>query len=196
LSFPGRHVVMRLLVFFLLAAPLFAVAQTLQPWREGRLPPFELDALDGVRHRLADYRGKVVLVNFWASWCAPCRAEMPSLQALADSLKREPFVVLAVNVGESPEAMREFVKRMPLRFTLLVDPGATTARAWGARALPTTFVLDPEGRPRYRHVGDLDWAQPAVRNRIRALMTLRPLESAAAVHGAARRHQAATLARR
>jgi len=119
-----------------------------------------------------------VLVNFWATWCAPCRAEMPSLQALADSLKQEPFVVLAVNVGESPEAMRAFINQVPLRFPLLIDPGATTARAWGARALPTTFILDPEGRPRYRHVGDLDWAQPAVRNRIRALMTVRPLESA------------------
>lgn len=169
---------MRLLLLMLLAAPFLAAAQPLQPWRGERLPPFELDALDGTRHRLADYRGKVVLVNFWASWCGPCRAEMPSLQALADSLEAEPFVVLAVNVGETPEAMRAFVHRMPLRFALLVDPGATTARAWGARALPTTFILDPEGRPRYRHVGDLDWAQPAVRTRIRALMTVRPLESA------------------
>jgi len=170
-----------ILVAILLAAPPGARAQALAPWTGGATPALDLRALDGVRHRLADYRGRVVLVNFWATWCAPCRAEMPSIERLRRSLEGEPFVVLAVNVGEPPDAIRAFAATVPMRFPLLLDPDRQATRDWRARALPITFIVGPEGRIRYQAVGERDWSDPDIRTRLRALMPgARPLESARA----------------
>jgi len=101
-------------MFRVLLACLMAVlscsagAEALKPWKGGRTPALELADPDGHAHRLADYRGKVVLVNFWATWCAPCRAEMPSIERLRQAMQGRPFEVLAVNVGESGRVAREF----------------------------------------------------------------------------------------
>jgi len=169
----------RLLIALALLAPPGAGAQALTPWTGGAAPPLELTALDGRQHRLADYRGRVVLVNFWATWCAPCRAEMPSIERLRRSLEGEPFTVLAVNVGEDAAAVRAFSAQVPMGFALLLDPGSQVTRAWGARALPVTFVVGPEGRIRYQALGERDWADTQIRSRLRALMPgARPLESA------------------
>lgn len=169
----------RLLFALMLLAPLGAVAQALTPWPGGATPPLELTALDGRPHRLADYRGRVVLVNFWATWCAPCRAEMPSIERLRRSLENEPFMVLAVNVGEDAAAVRAFAERVPMSFPLLLDRDTKVSRAWGARALPMTFIVGPEGRIRYQALGERDWADSDIRSRLRALMPgARPLESA------------------
>ena len=179
----GPFVCMRpfahLLLAFALLAPLGAAAQALTPWPGGAPPPLALAALDGQPHRLADYRGRVVLVNFWATWCAPCRAEMPSIERLRRSLENEPFAVLAVNVGEDPAAVRAFAERVPMNFPLLLDRDAKVSRDWGARALPMTFIVGPEGRIRYQALGERDWADVDIRARLRALMPgARPLESA------------------
>jgi len=169
----------RLLIVLTLLAPLGAGAQTLTPWTGRATPSLELAALDGRRHSLAEYRGRVVLVNFWATWCAPCRAEMPSLERLRRSLEGEPFVLLAVNVGEDAAAVRAFAEQLPMGFPLLLDRDTQVARAWGARALPVTFVVGPEGRIRYQALGERNWADVEIRSRLRALMPgARPLESA------------------
>jgi len=169
----------RLLIALTLLAPQGAAAQALTPWSGGATPSLELGALDGRRHSLADYRGRVVLVNFWATWCAPCRAEMPSIERLRRSLEGEPFVVLAVNVSEDAAAVRAFADRVPMGFPLLLDRDGRVTRAWGARALPVTFVVGPEGRIRYRALGERDWADAEIRSRLRALMPgARPLETA------------------
>jgi thiol-disulfide isomerase/thioredoxin len=128
---------------------------------------------------LADYRGRVVLVNFWATWCAPCRAEMPSMERLRRSLDGEPFTILAVNVGEDANAVRAFADSVTMRFPLLLDVDSSVTRAWGARALPATFILGPDGRVRYQAIGARDWEDSDIRSRLRALMPgARPLESA------------------
>jgi len=169
----------RLLILMTLLAPPGAAAQALTPWSGGASPVLELGALDGRRHRLADYRGRVVLVNFWATWCAPCRAEMPSIERLRRSLEGEPFVVLAVNVGEEAAAVRAFADHVSMGFPLLLDRDGQVARAWGVRALPVSFVIDPEGRIRYQALGERDWADAEIRSRLRALMPgARPLETA------------------
>jgi len=169
----------RLLIVLTLLAPHGAAAQALTPWSGGATPPLELGALDGRRHVLADYRGRVVLVNFWATWCAPCRAEMPSIERLRRSLEGEPFAVLAVNVSEDAAAVRAFADRVPMGFPLLLDRDGLVTRAWGARALPVTFIVGPEGRIRYRALGERDWADAEIRSRLRALMPgARPLETA------------------
>lgn len=147
-----------------------ASAQALQPWSGGPPPALQLKDLDGAIHRLQDYRGQVVLLNFWATWCGPCRAEMPSIERLRESMAGRPFAVLAVNVGESERLAREFAHKLPVSFTILLDRDTTVARAWGARILPATYVIGPDGRIRYRYFGELNWSSAAVRTRIEALM--------------------------
>jgi peroxiredoxin len=145
-----------------LACATRAAAEPLRPWSGIATPPIELNDVDGKAHRLADYRGKVVLVNFWATWCEPCREEMPSIERLREKLAQRPFVVLAVNVGESASAARKFAATLPLGFPLLLDADTKTSRAWGARVLPATFVVGPDGVARYMYYGALDWSQPDV----------------------------------
>jgi peroxiredoxin len=155
------------------ALALFAAggfAQELKPWRGGATPALELSAVDGTTQRLADHRGKIVLVNFWATWCGPCREEMPSIEALRLSMEGKPFVVLAVNVGESARVARDFAAKLMLGFPLLLDRDTRTAKAWGARILPASFVIGPDGAIRYSYYGDLDWASPEVRAKIDALV--------------------------
>ncbi len=148
----------------------FWLAALLLAWGSAAAQPLELEDLEGRTHRLADYRGKVVLVNFWATWCAPCREEMPSLERLRRSLEGRPFVVLAVNVAEGGRVAGDFMKTMPLGFTVLLDRDGSTTKAWGARVLPATYVLGPEGEVRLRHVGALDWSSAEAQQRITALL--------------------------
>lgn len=155
-----------LLALFLLAG---TPAHALQPWSGGPPPALQLNDLDGASHRLEDYRGRVVLVNFWATWCGPCRAEMPSIERLRGQMAGKPFAVLAVNVGESERQARAFAETLPVGFTILLDRDTATAKAWGARILPATYVIGPDGRIRYRYFGELDWSSAAVRTRIEAL---------------------------
>jgi len=143
----------------------------LKPWEGVVTPPLELADLDGKTHRLGDYRGKVVLVNFWATWCTPCRDEMPSIERLRSALAGRPFAVLAVNVGETERAAREFLQKMPLNFTILLDRGLQVSRAWGARILPASYVLAPNGAIRYSYFGELDWAKDDVVNTLAQLMS-------------------------
>lgn len=146
-----------------------APAQPLQP-SNAPAPALELRDLDGAVHRLQDYRGKVVLVNFWATWCGPCRAEMPSIERLRQKLAGRAFAILAVNVGESERTAREYAAALPVRFTVLLDRDTRVTKAWGARVLPATFVVGSDGRIRYRHFGELDWSSEAVRRQIEGLL--------------------------
>ena len=162
---------MRILVVLLgLAAALPAPAQELKPWSGGATPPLALADLEGKQHRLADYRGKAVLVNFWATWCVPCRDEMPSIERLRASLEGRPFAVLAVNLAEPESRIRGFLEKVPVRFTVLLDPDTKTAKAWQAKLLPATYIIGPDGAIRYRHLGELDWSKPEVREAILKLM--------------------------
>jgi peroxiredoxin len=159
-----------------------ASAQPLRPSPGTAAPALELPGVDGRVHRLADYRGKVMLVNFWATWCEPCREEMPSIERLRRSLHGDPFVVLAVNVGEGAQAARRFADAVQLGSALLLDRDGATASSWGVRALPSTFIVGPDGAIRYRYVGALDWSSPAVRGAITGLMPRTPsLQSASAL---------------
>lgn len=136
-------------------------------------PALELNDLTGNVHRLADYRGRVVLINFWATWCEPCRDEMPSIERLRAKLAGRPFTVLAVNVDEPQSRIRTFLARLPLGFPVLLDPGRRATRAWSVRVLPASFVVGPDGRVRYAAVGELDWSAPPAVERITALLPAR-----------------------
>jgi thiol-disulfide isomerase/thioredoxin len=142
------------------------------PWREADTPALALKDLAGRPHALPDYGGQVVLINFWATWCEPCRDEMPSLQRLKERLASLPVTVLAVNYGESSPKVVEFVRRFGFDLPVLLDPGQQAARAWRVRLLPTSYLVDAEGRVRYSVVGELDWATDAVVSMVRRLATV------------------------
>jgi thiol-disulfide isomerase/thioredoxin len=148
-------------------------AGELKPWSGGDTPVLELKDLSGAIHRLEDYRGKVVLLNFWATWCAPCREEMPSIGRLKKQLDGRPFVVLAVNVDEPESRINNFLAKLPLDFPTLLDPGGRTAKAWKARILPATFLIGPSGRIHYAVTGELDWASEPVVRTVSELLPVR-----------------------
>jgi thiol-disulfide isomerase/thioredoxin len=162
---------MRFLLAVLLAcAATLASAQQLRPWTGGATPPLALQDLQGRTHALEDYRGKVVLINFWATWCGPCREEMPSINQLRAALAGQPFAVLAVNLGETEPRIRRFLEQVPLDFTVLLDRDSAAGKAWRARVLPMSFLVGPDGRVRYAVVGEYDWTQDAARKAILALL--------------------------
>ena len=160
---------------FLIAAGLslqvFCVgAAELKRWDGGGTPELALEDLAGKRHNLADYRGKVVLVNFWATWCEPCRAEMPSMDRLRGSLEGKPFAVLAVNLAEPLSRIEKFVDATPVRFPLLRDRDGSAAKAWQAKLLPASFLIGRDGRIKYVAYGELDWTSEPVRARVNELL--------------------------
>ena len=124
-------------------------------------PALELRDMAGKVHRLSDYRGKVVLINFWATWCEPCRDEMPSMQKLRqrmESRAKGSFVVLAVNHAENEIRIGTFLRQYPLDFPVLLDPFGEAWRAFKPGLLPTSFLVGRDGRLRYRVLGELDWS--------------------------------------
>lgn len=129
----------------------------LAPWAEGATPPLALADLAGRAHALAEYRGKVVVVTFWATWCDPCRDEMPSLQRLGRQLAGRPFAILGVNYGESDARVADFARRLGLDFPVLLDPDQGAPRAWRVRVLPASFVVGRDGTVRHRVIGEIDW---------------------------------------
>jgi thiol-disulfide isomerase/thioredoxin len=127
------------------------------PWTR-ETPPLALKDLAGRPVSLDDLRGKVVLVNFWATWCEPCREEMPSMRALQQRLAGQPLEVLAVNYGEAASRVKEFLARERLDLSVLLDPGQQVARAWRVRVLPASFLVGRDGRVKFSVIGELDWA--------------------------------------
>jgi peroxiredoxin len=140
----------------LIAAAPAVAAEMLMPWKGGATPALVLRNPAGESLDLAQLRGKVVLVNFWATWCAPCVEEMPALARLRARLAPRGFEVLAVNQGEMPARVAAFVERTGLDLTILLDREKSVAKEWKVRALPTTFVVDAKGRIRLYAEGELD----------------------------------------
>ena len=119
---------------------------------------FTLPDLNGTPHRLSDFRGKVVFLNLWATWCPPCRAEMPSMQALYQRLKDRDFVMLAVAEDEGGAgAVGPFVRDLGFTFPVLLDPDATVSPRFGATGYPETFIIDRDGRVIKHTIGPEEW---------------------------------------
>ena len=133
-------------------------------------PPLELMDANGTTHRLSDYRGKVVLLNFWATWCEPCRDELPSIERLRVALARRPFVVLAVQMGGSVRTAKDAAEDLGLRFPLLLDRDSRATAAWGIKTVPTSFLIGPDGAVAFSHVGELDWSSIEERRRVERLL--------------------------
>ena len=161
-----------LLLLVAVTVPAVSAADSaLKPLTSHRTPtPLVLLDLTGKRHSLDDYRGKVVVVNFFGTWCPPCLQEMPSLLLLAEALKDRPFAVLAVAVGDSPARLRQVFGEQKDAFTILLDSRGGAARSWGALGFPTSFVLDTESRIRYSVEGPVEWDDLNIAKQIIALL--------------------------
>ncbi len=118
-------------------------------------PDFQLTTLTGETVALADLRGRTVLINFWATWCLPCRAEMPYLQVLAERYPDQ-LTVLAINMREDGAEIQPFVDELALTFPILIKPDDETLLDYGIRGLPLTFVVAPDGELRLRRVGPVE----------------------------------------
>ncbi len=132
-------------------------------------PEIVLENLDGEVISLADFRGRVVIVNFWATWCPPCRKEMPSMQRAWQELRENGVVMLAVHVGGTPDQVWEFASEFGLDFPIVIDTTSKVSRSWPMRGLPTTFVIDPGGRIAYFALGAREWDDPDILQTVYAL---------------------------
>jgi thiol-disulfide isomerase/thioredoxin len=139
-------------------------------------PAFELPLLpSGTEERpgrveLAGLRGRVVLVNFWATWCEPCEREMPAMERLYGALPREAFELVAVAIDEREDDVAAFQARMELSFPIVLDPEQVAYGAYQTMGVPESLLIDREGRVVERYVGPRDWDDPAYVERIRALI--------------------------
>lgn len=123
-------------------------------------PDLRLPDLTGKIQDLKDYRGKVVLLNFWATWCPPCIKEIPSLNNLQEQFSKDEFIVLSVDVGEELKDIKTFLEHVPAEYPVLVDTSSSLTESWQLQAFPSTYIIDRQGRLRYRYFGGLEWDEP------------------------------------
>ncbi|WP_321531983.1 TlpA disulfide reductase family protein [uncultured Desulfuromonas sp.] len=134
-------------------------------------PDFELGSLQGQTVRLSELRGKVVVLNFWATWCPPCREEVPSMQQLHDMMSGTEFVMLAVNIEQDGrKTVPVFLQKNPVDFTILFDESGQVRKSYGVAKYPETFIIDPQGRIVEKVIGGINWSQPRVVEFMRHLL--------------------------
>ena len=130
---------------------------------------FALKDIDGKTHRLSDYKGKVIVLNFWATWCPPCREEMPSMERARKKLINDDVVILAVNVGEDEDTIFNFTGDYPVEFPLLMDIKGDVIKSYPVMALPTTYIISPNGIVTHRTLGGREWDNEQLLNELRAM---------------------------
>ena len=151
------------------AQGLTGPAYEVSPWA-GPVSALGLVDTTGKTWQPADLRGRAVLLNFWASWCEPCRAEMPTLQQVADFYGADKLLVLAINFKEQPARALQFAKTTGVTLPVLLDLKGELARRWGVKVFPTTLSIDHLGKPRQRIQGEVDWTGPAAEKLIAGLL--------------------------
>ncbi|MFQ5881741.1 MAG: peroxiredoxin family protein [Candidatus Methylomirabilales bacterium] len=160
------------LLLLLLLMVLPARAQHPAPESDHLAPDFSLPDLQGKMVSLSQYKGKVVLLNFWATWCPPCRLEMPTMEKAYRKYKAQGFKVVAVSVDAGPKSVvNHFLRELGLSFQVLLDPQMATLRTFRSFSLPTSFVIDRQGVIRFRELGYRDWTDPESTKLLEALLS-------------------------
>jgi peroxiredoxin len=137
---------------------------------DAQAPVFTLQSVDGRTVSLAQFKGDVVMINFWASWCGPCRQEMPLLDTIYKQYKDMGFTLLGVNVEPDPHGANAWLKKTPVSYPILYDPKSQVSQLYQVQAMPTTVIVDRQGIVRYVHNGYLPGDENQYMNSIRALI--------------------------
>ncbi|MFH1541914.1 MAG: TlpA disulfide reductase family protein [bacterium] len=152
-----RKTIVYFFLFCLLIGVAFAMSKAPKPATDISDLDFLLYDLKGEPHYLSDHKGKIIFLNFWATWCPPCRAEMPSMQKLQKYWNPEKYAMVAVNVGEDPEIVRAFMQDNNYTFPVLLDTTRKIARKYQVTGIPVTFIINEEGQIAAREVGAREW---------------------------------------
>ncbi|HTS83771.1 MAG TPA: TlpA disulfide reductase family protein [Usitatibacter sp.] len=144
---------------FAAAAVALADEDPIRPWGDRPTPVLTTKSLEGKSVDLRDLQGRVVLVNFWATWCGPCKEELPALAKLPKAFAGKPFELVTVNDGESPETISRYLKRAKLDIPVWLGPENTAASGWRVQGLPMTFLVDSKGHVRYWVYGERNWGE-------------------------------------
>ena len=178
----GRHLLFAIVLLGASAASSFSpvwsqskidykVVPILQPMKEvGPTPEFSLSTPDGKKISLKDFRGKIVLLNFWASWCVPCREEMPAMEKLYQEYKLKNFVILAIAVKDRKQDAIDFVKELKISYPVALDPEAQVGSLYGAWGLPATYLIGPNGEGLARGWGPAEWYGSGARKLVKDLL--------------------------
>ena len=178
----GRHLLFAIVLLGASAASSFSpvwsqskidykVVPILQPMKEvGPTPEFSLSTPDGKKVSLKDFRGKIVLLNFWASWCVPCREEMPAMEKLYQEYKQKNFVILAIAVKDRKQDAIDFVKELKISYPVALDPEAQVGSLYGAWGLPATYLIGPNGEGLARGWGPAEWYGSGARKLVKDLL--------------------------
>jgi peroxiredoxin len=169
---PGMHAmtVKRILQAALLTAAARSGSGAGAAIGPGASPDFTLRSLDGRNLRLNEQRGQVVMVNFWATWCGPCRQEMPHLNRLYEKYRASGFVLLGVNIDDDTRKAGELARSVGLKFPVLFDTDKTVTRSWDLGAMPSTVLIDRDGRVRHIHRGYRDGLEATYESQTRELL--------------------------
>ncbi len=132
-------------------------------------PALSLKDLQGNAHDLKDYKGQVVLVQFWATYCGPCRQEMPSMNKMMTKMGDTPFKILAVDMGETEAEVKQFVSEVKPEFTILMDEDGKSIEDWRVFAAPSNFIVGPDGKIKYTLFGGVEWDSDALIEKIKAV---------------------------
>lgn len=160
-----------ILICLLLSANL-TLAKDLKPYDGEPLPDFTLIDMSGNKHTLSSYKGRVVMVNFWATYCGPCIKELPSMTRLKQKLGDKSFEILAIDMAEEKSDIEAFMQRHDIKvnFPILLDMEGNVIEQWMVSAVPSTFIVDTSGKIRYTYYGGLEWDSEEVIADIKGLM--------------------------
>ena len=157
---------------FIFVAPIDVVALEVGKLNpvDREVPKFTFKTMDGSSYTREHLAGKPIIVNFWATWCAPCRKEMPSLNRAWSVVEGEGIDMLAINLGDTVGSINEFMQEVPIDFPVVISTNPSDLNAWGVRGLPTTVVLNAEGKIVMKLVGPAEWDEDELLDRVRALL--------------------------
>lgn len=171
------HYLFAILALLVITSPVNA-ADTKEPstpfgirvYETGQAPDFRLKDIDGEPFELNSTRGKWVFLHFWASWCGPCREEMPAIQKLSETIDVTQLPIIMINTAEDEDTIFSFLGEVQVEINSLMDADGQVTEVWKPRGLPTTFLIDPEGYVRYQAIGGRDWHKPEYVNFLQSLI--------------------------